>query len=205
MPTRLVKPLKKGEKAIGAHFGGPLINFSGAPVITPFTSVTVAKGLTNDMTLFTSIHTTSALFGVLQTDLGLLKSIYESPDSTFGITISPQINAAVDKWEGNFKIWPILELNGYWNYKRNNNNFIYTGITNWFELASKRAHNEPQPNFWLPTITIGHQFTKTKVDYFIETKYIAPFNSNDETVVDYIKLLGRKGITGVYLGFRKKF
>ena len=28
MPTRMIKPLKKGEKSIGAHFGGPMINFA---------------------------------------------------------------------------------------------------------------------------------------------------------------------------------
>ena len=206
MPTRMIKPLKKGEKSIGAHFGGPMINFSGAPIPVPFTSVTGATGIKNNLTAFGSIHTTSALFGVAQIDLGVLKQIYQSKDSTFGITTSPQLNLSIDRWEGNFKVWPVLDINAYWHYDiKNNNHFVYSGITNWFELANTRAHNEPQPNFWLPAINLGHQFTKEKVDYFIETKYMAPFNRNHETVVDYLKPFGKKGVVGVYFGFRKKF
>jgi len=205
MPTRMIKPLKKGEKSVGAHFGGPMINFSGAPIPVPFTSITGATGIKDDLTAFGSIHTTSALFGVAQVDLGVLKQVYQSQDSTFGITTSPQLNLALDKWEGNFKLWPVLDINAYWHYKNGKDNFAYTGITNWFELSRLRAHGEKQPNFWLPAFNLGHQFTRTKMDYFVETKLMAPFNRNDETVVDYVKLTGNKGVFGIYFGLRKKF
>lgn len=205
MPTRMIKPLKKGEKAVGAHFGGPMINFAGAPIPVPFTSITGATGIKDDFTAFGSIHTTSALFGVAQVDLGVLKQIYQSQDSTFGITVTPQVNMAIDRWEGNFKLWPVLDINAYWHYKKGNNNFAYTGVTNWFELARLRAHGEKQPNLWLPAINFGHQFTRSKMDYFVETKVIAPFNRNDENVVGYLPVFGQKGVLGVYFGFRKKF
>ena len=205
MPTRMVKPLKKGEKSIGAHFGGPMINFAGAPIPVPFTSITGATGIKDDLTAYGSLHTTSAIFGVAQVDLGILRQLYQSKDSTFGITTSPQLNLAIDRWEGNFRAWPVLDINAYWHYKNGNQNFAYTGLTNWFELAGKRAHGENRSNFWLPAFNLGHQFTRTKMDYFFETKLMAPFNRNDETVVDYVKLTGQKGVFGVYFGLRKKF
>ena len=205
VPTKMIKPLQKGEKSIGANFGGPLINFEGAPIPVPFTSITGAIGIKKDLTAIGSIHTTSALFGVAQIDLGVLKQLYISNDSTFGITASPQINLALDKWEGNFRTWQVLDINAYWHYKNGNSNFAYTGVTNWFELSAKRAHNEPQPNLWLPAFNLGHQFTKPNMDYFIETKWMAPFNNNDEMVVDYVQLTGNKGAFGIYFGLRKKF
>ena len=205
MPTRMVKPLKKGENAVGAHFGGPMIDFAGAPIAVPFTSITVAKGLKDDLTGFGSIHTTSALFGVAQIDIGILKQIYSSPDSSFGITTTPQLNLAIDRWEGNFKIWPFIDINAYWHYKKGKDNFAYTGVTNWFELSRTRVHSQDQPNFWIPAIHLGHQFTRSKMDYFIESKMIAPFHRNDENVVGYLQPFGNKGVLGLYFGLRKKF
>lgn len=44
-PTRYVVPLEKGDKEVTAHFGGPMVNFAGAPIPIPLTSIGYGQGL----------------------------------------------------------------------------------------------------------------------------------------------------------------
>ena len=43
--TRFVEPLEKDQLSIGAGFGGPTIEFAGAPIPLPLTSIEVGYGL----------------------------------------------------------------------------------------------------------------------------------------------------------------
>ena len=49
-PTRFVTPLKKGEWAGGINIGGPLINFAGATIPVPFSSLYAGFGHTDRTT-----------------------------------------------------------------------------------------------------------------------------------------------------------
>src|SRR5690242_18275035 len=69
-PCRYVKPLAKKQSAASFSFGGPLIMFSGTPIPVPFTTIGYGYGLTDNVTTYGNVHTTSALFGNAQVDLG---------------------------------------------------------------------------------------------------------------------------------------
>ncbi|NTW31796.1 MAG: hypothetical protein HGB12_04095 [Bacteroidetes bacterium] len=205
-PSRFVKPLEKGESALGFNLGGPLIHFAGKTIPVPLSSVTYGKGMNNNSTLFAGIHTTSLLFGTFQGEIGYLKNIYTNKSSKLfipSISANAVINAAIDKWEWNFKFWPQIDVNAYWSYGKKRN-FFYLGCSNWFELSSKRAHQEKQQHHWIFNPQIGHTFSGSKWDYSIEAKYLAPNVSNQNIVADYAKPLGNKGVLGIYVSVAKK-
>lgn len=202
-PTRIVQPIPKGQVQVGANFGGPTIMLGTTPLPIPLTSVNVAYGLTAHTTSFVSLHTTALMYGVLQTDVGFTRQLIAPKRFVPGISVSPIANVLFDKWEHQFSLYPQLDINAYWNYG-SKNNLVYASLNNWFELRTTRVHNEPQPTHWLPSIGIGHQWNNTKYNIQCEVKYVAPTESNQNIVVDYVSPAS-KGAIGLYIGINRKF
>lgn len=205
-PSRFVKPLKKGEKAINANFGGPLIGFAGTTIPIPFTSITYGHGLRNDITVFGGMHITSLAYGNFQTEIGMVKefSKYDSTNKFVpGFSVIPAFNIITDKWENNLKVWPELDLNAYWDINKGKH-FIYAGMSNWFELSMQKAHNEKQENHWIfnPHVGISGQTGKWINNF--ELKFIAPSYSHQNVVVDF-KSIGNNGAIGLYYCITRKF
>ncbi len=203
MPSRVVRPLDKGQRAVGAHLGGPLIGFAGTTIPMPFTSIMYAQGVTEKTTVFGSVHTTSLLFGVIQTDIGACHNLYYNDSLRIGLSVTPAVNMAYDKWESNFKLWPQVDVNMYWDI-RPKKSFVYVGVDNWFELANTREHDQPQENRWIVNPQIGYTNVRDKWNHNIEFKYLAPNLDNEPGVVDYKGVSG-KGAIGVYISFIRKF
>ncbi|MCK6612020.1 MAG: hypothetical protein L6Q78_13380 [Bacteroidia bacterium] len=201
-PTRVVKPLQKGEQQVSVHLGGPLLKFGGAPIPMPLSSVAYARGINDKITAFGSLHTTALLFGVIQTDIGICRELYSHP-AGFGISVNPVLNIAVDTWEGNKKLWPELSLNAYQSLYQKKL-LLYAGSSTWFELASKRAHGETQPNRALFHAQLGLQYQRKKFSYTLEGKYLGMGLPTQPNVVDYIGLQN-KGALGIYLGLTRRF
>jgi hypothetical protein len=165
--------------------------------------VTAGYGLKENLTVFTGFHTTALAFGVFQTDIGLVKQVFAQKNFMPAITITPIVNLAFDKWEYHFKCWPQFDLNGYWHYKQKKH-FIYTGLSNWFELGSLKAHGEKQMVHWIVNPHIGHTFVFEKWHYNLEFKYLAPAMERLPNVVDF-KGFGSTGATGVYFSVTRTF
>jgi len=202
-PSRIVRPLEKGQKVINAHLGGPLIGFAETTIPIPFTSVLYGQGITNKLSAFGSLHTTSLLFGVFQTDIGVCYKLYYNEKMKLGISTTPSLNIAFDKWEGNLKVWPLLDINAYWELEPKKS-FFYAGLNNWFELAEYKAHNQKQTNYWLMNPQAGFTYARQKWNYNIEMKYLVPNIKNEPNVVDY-KSFNNNGAIGLYFGFTRKF
>lgn len=202
-PTRVVKPLSKGELQGGVSLGGPAITMGGLPIFVPLTSIHAAYGYSDKTSVFGSIQTTSLLFGVFHTDIGLTQHIKKQNGYMPGISASAIANFMIDRWEWKSTFLPQLDVNFYWQYKQKPH-VIYTGLQNWFEPRTTRAHGEKQPNNWMPMISLGHQWVKQKYNWQIETRYIGFNQSNKDIVVDYISP-GSKGALGLYFGVQRKF
>lgn len=202
MPSRIVRPLKKDQKVIDFSLGGPLIGFGGKTIPMPLSSINYAQGLTERFTGFANLHTTSLLFGILQTDIGGCYGLYYNDSLNFGISATPALNFATDLRENNYRLWPQLDVNVYYEFNPNKS-FVYLGINNWFELNSIRAHDQPQKNRWLISPQIGYRYSRTKWEYNFETKYLVPYLNNEPNVVDY-KSIGEKGSIGIYFTIIKK-
>ena len=207
-PSRYVRPLEKGQKAITGNFGGPLLKFSGLTIPLPLTAIAVGYGIKDGLTIYGGMHTTALSFGVIQGELGVVKE-FVKPDSLNkfkpGFSMSYTTNLLVDTWEKNFKFWPQVDANLYWNYNLNRNDYFYIGVSNWFELSGFRAHDEPQLNHWIFNPQVGIVFDQPNWSYNIEAKYLATNYSNRNIVVDYAKPWGENGGLGIYLSISKKF
>lgn len=202
-PVRVVKPLAAGEKALSFNIGGPLIGFSETTIPMPLTAVSGAYGVSDKLTAFAGLHTTALAFGVIQTDIGVVRGLSTPTGLRPGISVSPVANLMLDTWENNFKFYPQLDLNAYWHLGQRES-FLYVGSNNWFELAGTRAHGERQEIRWLANFQSGYTFVRSKMNYTVELKYLAPFHSNREVVVDY-RGIGGNGALGVYFNVSRKF
>ncbi len=203
-PTRFVEPLAKKESAVSANFGGPLIHFSGMVIPIPFSALTYGYGLDSNNTVFASVHTTAMTFGTIQNEWGIDHRFLKQNKWRPALSTNLVANTGIDVWEGNFKFWPQLDINAYWHLKKQNR-LVYFGLGNWFELASTKAHGEKQTVHWIPSPHLGYRYTHGKWTYFIEGKMLAPMQSNQRIVVDYVKPWGEHGASGIYLGIQKHF
>ncbi|MGP8214201.1 MAG: hypothetical protein ACLQQ4_01420 [Bacteroidia bacterium] len=204
-PSRLIRPLEKGQKVIGANIGGPLFSYSGTIIPVPLSALMYAQGITDNTSVFGSIHTTSLLFGVAQTDIGVCQRLYYNDSLRLGISVNPTLNLADVFWPqtaGAFKCWPQLDLNVYWEFKPHKS-FIYAGIENWFELAQQRADEQPQTTHWIFCPQAGYTYARPKWNYSIEMKFIAPNIDNLPNVVSYQGINGM-GALGLYFTVIRK-
>ena len=219
-PSRFVEPLNKGENAVSATLGGPLTKVPGVATIPmPFTSLTYGRGITNNITVFGSWYSTAAIFGTIQFDAGATMRIIESKDHKHGLSGMAGFNIATDRWEWNTKIWPQLDVNYYWKYNLRGQtqddlltkggtpraNLLYAGIGTWYEFSGTRSHDVKQSTRVVPMLNIGHSLNGKKWSFTTEIKFIAPFSSNENIVVDYVSLTGNFGATGVYFGVTRRF
>ncbi|MBL7931532.1 MAG: hypothetical protein JNL60_06515 [Bacteroidia bacterium] len=202
-PSRYVKPLEKNQKAASFTFGGPLIKFSGAPIPIPFSTLGYAQGINENLTLYGNLHTTSALFGNSQLDLGTTFNLFKK-ENAFGITASPALQLAYSvRNKTGFRLWPSLDLNGYLHIKEKPS-YLYAGLNSWFEFSSTRAHEEPQQRHLIPNVHIGFTRVRTKWQHQFELKYLGIGIPNLPGVVDYVGA-SHKGSFGIYYSVTRKF
>jgi len=201
--TRIVKPISKGEVQVGFNVGGPLFNLGEIPIVMPLSSAFVAYGYKENTTLFTGLHTTALLFGVIQSDLGFTTKILNQKKFIPAVSLSPIVNGMIDTWEGNGKLFPQLDINAFWQYG-NKQYILFCSINNWVDLAPTKAHNESIRTRWLPSIAFGHQWNRSKYTIQLEGKLLLPNQSNQNLVVDYVRY-NSMGAVGIYIGINRKF
>ena len=204
-PTRFVRPLDRGRSAVTAHFGGPLAKFGGAVIPVPMTSLTFGHGFSDKFTGFAGLQTTSLAFRVLHTEIGGTLGLQKPNGWVPGISTSATAHMMIGLKEGAFRFYPEIDANLYWEYgKSETKNYVYSGITNVFELKSLRSYDIEQPHRWLPTLQVGNTFSRSKMDYTLEMKYLNMNVPNQDIVVDYLSP-GKKGALGFYFGITRKF
>jgi hypothetical protein len=202
-PSRYVKPLAKSQQAASFSFGGPLIQFAGAPIPIPFTTLGYAYGVKENITAHGNLHVTSLLFANAQFDLGTTFSLYKKVN-TFGITASPALQIAYNlRNTTGLKVWPSLDLNAYFHLCQKPS-YLYAGLNSWFELANIKAHQETQKRHILPNLQVGYVVVKTKWQHQFECKYLGIGIPNLPGVVDYIGAAG-KGSFGIYYTLIRTF
>lgn len=202
--TRIVKPLDAKEAAIGFDFGGPIIDFAGAKIPVPFSSVSGAYGIDSMMTVWGGLHLTSMAFGNFQTDIGLLREIIPAKGRMPGLSIAAVSNIMVNFNHGDFRIYPELDVNLHWQYSLKRKHFMYFSLANWFDPWAKKAHNEPNKNFYALNLALGHTFVTNKMRYSLELRWLAPHASNQNLTVAY-NGIGGQGSMAFYFGLMRRF
>jgi hypothetical protein len=218
-PARFVEPLKKGQQVITGNFGGPVAKIPGIGNIPiPYTAIGYGRGLTDKTTIFGNLHTTSLLFGVGQTDLGISQSIWKN--DKMGVSAQGTMNIFVDFYTGANRFWPQLDANYYLKYGKHSKpvqldamckieskhyNFFYAGLSNWFDPYKTESQGRPNAQFWIPSVQLGHQWIRPKWSYQAELKMLAPNQSNENIVVNYPSMLNNRGALGLYFGITYHF
>jgi hypothetical protein len=206
-PARFVEPLQKGQQVITGHFGGPVAKVPGIGAIPiPFTSIGYGRGLTNQTTVMGSIQTTSLAFGVGQFELGASQKLWST--DRMGLSGQLNTNILIDFYTGANRIWPQLDASYYFKYglksnrigEQRNYNFMYAGISNWFDFYRVESQGRPNEQLWIPSLQFGHQWIRPKWSYQAEVKILAPLESNENIVVPYPSLLQNRGALGLYFG-----
>ena len=213
-PARFVEPLKKGQQVITGNFGGPVAKIPGIGNIPiPYTAIGYGRGLTDKTTVFGNLHTTSLLFGIGQTDLGVSQSIWKN--DKMGVSAQGSMNILVDFYTGANRFWPQVDANYYFKYGKHSKpvqldamckieskhyNFFYAGLSNWFDPYKTESQGRPNAQFWIPNVQLGHQWIRPKWSYQAELKMLAPNQSNQNIVVNYPSLLNNRGALGLYFG-----
>ncbi|WMX17423.1 MULTISPECIES: hypothetical protein [unclassified Aureispira] len=202
--TRIVKPLEKKEVAVGLDFGGPIIDFSGTKIPVPFSSVTVGYGVDSNLTVFGAAHITSAIFGTIQWDLGVVGEVLRPQKGYLpGLSIGASSQMFVDVFKANFRLYPVLDVNLYWNYIPKHKHYFYLNWGSWFDFW-QRAQGRVNTQLYYPSFSLGHTFENKKMRYTIEGKYIAPGISNMGTPLKFNGVDGY-GSWGVYISVYRKF
>lgn len=204
-PTRFYKPLEKGEKAVTASLGGPLINVPNmATIPIPFTTIGYGQGVTDDLTIYGAWHTTSSIFGVAHIDFGSTYRLWKN--DKMGVSTAIGGNFLIDVFEWNPSFYPQISANYYYRYKNVESKQLifdlYIGTENWIDLRSNKAHNVHNTIRWLWNMHLGHSVSKNLWSYQFEEKLLAPYLNND-VVVDYISPLRDKGAVGIYFGVQR--
>lgn len=201
-PTRFVEPLEKNEISVGGTFGGPVIQFGG-PIPMPISTIEVGYGLDTNLTVFGGLHTTAAVFGNLQLDLGATYQFLKQDDYIPNLSVAPSINFIHNFEYGSTKLWPVLDANAFWNYGARKN-YFYLGVNNYFELSSTSANGQEQDHYWLFNPQIGHVVKGKKENWQLTTeiKFLGPNLDNSTSFVPYSSLTGSRGATGFFIGCR---
>lgn len=202
-PVRTVVPLEKDRTHITASIGGPLIEFSGAVIPVPLTSINMGHGLGHTTTLNTALHTTSLIFGVTHIEASVTQLLYFDEAHRFGFSTTPGFYLMTEFKKETSKFYPMLDVNFYV-FQKNKNNFAYYSLQQMFELSSTKAFDQKQESRYIPTFAAGYTFSRKKMNYTYEVKYISFFRSNENIVVDYISP-GIKGALGIQFGVTRKF
>ncbi len=188
--TRVVKPLEQGETRIGADLGGPIIGF---PV--PLSSISVARGISDKLSVFAGFHATTLAWHSIQLDAGVNYSLLEPNDWKPGITGNAILNPIISLRDGESSIFPETAFNFYWQLKENH--IPYFGITNWYDIAKGTVELE-KGKLMHPALYFGYNYEGPKWIFGIEAKWL----NFDKTLmipqVDHTSI-GGNGAAGVYI------
>jgi len=202
-PVRTVVPLEKGETHVSASLGGPIINFSGLYFPIPLTSVNVSHGIRDATTLNVALHTTSLLFGVIHLEASATQKLYFNENKRLGFSTNPGFYFMTDTWKMNSKFYPMLDVS-FFVFQKDKEHFAYLTYSQMFELASTKAFDIKIDNRYIPSLSAGYTWSRSKMNYILELKYLSFLQSNENIVVDYLSP-GKKGALGFQLGFTRKF
>lgn len=198
-PSRFIEPLEKGEQAVSFNIGGSLIEYGSLTIPVPLSSLTYAHGLTDKLTVFGSLHTTSLLFNNLQTEVGALLLIRKQDRWIPAFSSSLALNFITELSHGNAKLWPQIDGNAYWHLKTNKHR-LHLGYSIWLDtqMLDENQLAVINPHF-------GYSYRMKTYDFGAELKLLAPGVDNSKVFLPYQSIMGNKGATGIYLTFTKRF
>ena len=109
-PTKIVVPLEEGQVQVGATLGRPKINSGSLPLLGMY----VAKGMSENTTAYGAAQLSSALFGAIQLDGGVVKGLRPSQGLTPGFSYSYGGNVFISARDYAVRVYPEAGANMFW-------------------------------------------------------------------------------------------
>lgn len=154
--SRAVAPLDKGEHGLTASFGGPFVEFAGAPVPVPLTQLGYRYGIDGKTNVHTALHLTPMVMSrTAGFDVGFARELMTAdgprPRLMLDLTTYWFFGDVADGGaDGGFRFFPDLSLVATWDLphrKRRRPYRIYLGVDNFMQ---------PWPTFgWVLTPLFG--------------------------------------------------
>ena len=138
-------------------------------------------------------------------DIGATKRLYQADSSGYlpSLSSSFSVNSLLDLNEGEYDIYPQIDLNAYWNFGKADQHFIYLGIATWTDLKARKAHDEIQGTSVLFNPHLGTNFALKKWNLTLEYKVLGLGQSNQDIVVNYAKWHGERSVPGIFVCLAK--
>jgi hypothetical protein len=188
--TRLIKPLPVKETRVSLDAGGPII---GTPL--PLSSICVAHGLRENLSLFAGMQLTNLAFNTLQMDLGLSYGLMAPDGYRPGWNLNLILNPMTEGRAEGFDLFPESTFTGYWDIK--GKHFPYLGFTAWYDFGAAKAElNKGQ--FFHPTLLAGYNYEANNWVFGLEGKWLQFDQQLHIPQVDIANINGN-GSIGVYL------
>ena len=109
-PTKIVVPLQEGQVQVCATLGSPMVNSGSIPLM----GIYAAKGISNSTTAYGAAQLSSALFGTIQLDGGVVKGMRPSRGILPGLSYSYGGNLFVSSRDYATRIYPETGFNVFW-------------------------------------------------------------------------------------------
>jgi hypothetical protein len=201
--VRQVRPLDKGESSVTFSVGGPITQVGKVYFPLPLLSVGYNRGIIAErLDIETGLHLTQLAYGILDFEAGV--NVRPLPAEGFrpGINITPKAFFMTNFKPESFRFYPDLGITLYWNI--NQTVYIYTGLENWFELATTRADGNPQKNNWLTAPFLGVDIGRGDWQLQLESRLYTPNLSNKGKPTKNLGI-GDHGVWGAFLGVNHTF
>lgn len=192
--ARFVEPLEKDEWAIGANAGGPIIDFAGATIPVPLTSIVAGYGLRDNLTTYGALHTTSLLYKTFQLELGIRGNLYESKGFIPSVSYLGAIHSNVSLRDGQSRFFPELNITPYWKYGNWTTYLNGVAFLDFYKLNKK---NYGYDKIFVEGLAIGQQYKHKSWTFGIEYKRLAQWADSNVSIVGY-KSANNMGAHGVY-------
>lgn len=202
--VRQIRPLDRGQSAMGLSVGGPITEVGKIYIPLPLLCLSYNRGiLDKKLDLETGLQITQILYGILHLDIGVNYRPWQSRKWRPGFIVSPKIFLITDFEKlSTFRAYPDLGLTFFWEVK--SNWYLYTGIENWFEFHQTRDDGNKQEHHWLIAPYLGINMGNEKWLFQFETRVYTPNLANTGRPTKNIGF-GEYGILGFFLGVNYTF
>ena len=168
--SRGIAPLERGQGAVTASFGGPFVEFGGAPIPLPISSVGYMHGVGHGVTVHGAVYPTQlVLFGVGGLDLGASYEVFKAEGPRPRLMVDLTLYSFFgdnqpDGAPGGFRLFPDLTVLASWDLGKPKHH-VYLGFENFFQ---------PFPTFrYQPVPMLGAELKASKaVGVLAEAKWM---------------------------------
>lgn len=201
-PTRALAPLEAHQVAVTAAIGGPMVEFAGAPLPLPISSLGVVYGIDGRTNLHATVYPTNlALFGLFGADVGASREVL-APDGP-----RPRVMADLTLYvfagdiaagdpAGGVGVFPDVSAIASWPLALGRT-VPYVGLDNFVEVAPGLRY--------VPSLVVGDELrVGRRVGLQLEGKLIAPWVDTNRWVPHWYGI-SRHGAFSVQLGVNVYF